>query len=181
MNELLLGRSVGARRLRGMTLHCLGLLLLAGCAPRSKSLSEAFPTGRYASPWLLQGEVWSGAPDEAATGLGNEAETIRALGPERVWLAVYEHENRSRLALTVRAYAFASEGASQSAYDRLHAPDAKPFAAGTIGCWTNDGLLIRWGRLVIEIFGNRPQDQAGPEQAVYLWAFFERALPENPQ
>ncbi len=174
-----------ALRLALLCLLTANLALLAGCSARTKTVTDTFPKGRAASPWVLRGEVWSGSAEDAAQGLGNEAESIKSLGPDHVWLAVYDHENRGKRTMTVRAYSFESDDASQRAYDRLRPSSAKSFTGGSASCWTNDGLLIRWGRMLFDLFGSNPQDQAGPEQAVYLWAFVERAmprgLPENPR
>jgi hypothetical protein len=172
----------------------LGLLVCAGCATRDTAVSAAFPVGSVAAPWVLQGETWSGTFDEAAPALGSDAETWRKLTPTRVWLAVYAHESqpgRDTPAGTepgryvkVRCFAFATVENACAAY-RVAAPVlGSVFQAGEEGCWTDIGVLYRWGRLVFDIFGDRAT-WASQVQASYLSAVINRQMPPgapaNPQ
>jgi hypothetical protein len=74
---------------------------------------------------------------------------------------------------------------ARRAYEHFKPPLAPSFGGGDEACWTSDGLLLVWGRLVLDIFGGDAQRGAVPEQAVYLLAFLERnmppGLPENPR
>ncbi len=140
---------------RGAAVAAGGLLLAcAGCAAQRRSVAEAFPPGSAASPWLLQGTVWSGTFDEAAPGLGPDADAWQVHRPTRVWLAVYRHEDEPARTVTVRGFSFASADAARAAYDALRPPDAKVYEAGDAGCWTEVGVLFQWGRLVFDVFGH---------------------------
>ena len=57
--------------------------------------------------------------------------------------------------------------------------DADLLEAGDEACWTADGILVRWGRLVFDIFGRGPSSIASPKQAAYLLAFFEKQMPAD--
>ncbi len=163
----------------------LGLVTLGGCGGKRATLADAFPTGSYASPWLLQGALWDGSFEQAADALGDEAESWGAFDSEHVWLAVYRHDTRAEHRLTVRAFAFSSREQARRAFDHFRPADADELEAGDAGCWTEDGVLVLWGRLVFDIFGNDPSAFASPEQAVYLLAFVEKkmpaGLPDAPQ
>ncbi len=50
-------------------------LVLAGCAAMPRTVVEAFPPARVATPWVLQDEVWVGSFEEAAPALGEDAGT----------------------------------------------------------------------------------------------------------
>ncbi|MEP0848260.1 MAG: hypothetical protein HRF50_15730 [Phycisphaerae bacterium] len=109
--------------------------------------------------------------------MGDEAQTWRELAPQRAWLANYTHDQRPGQRLTARMFSFATTDAARTAYEHVRPRAAAELRAGDAGCWTDDGVLVLWGRLVIEIFGNAPQGVARPEQAVYLLAFLEKAMP----
>jgi hypothetical protein len=163
----------------------LGVVLLAGCQTERVTITDTFPVGSYASPWVLQGDVWSGSFDHAAAGLGDEANEWAAFEPEQVWLAVYRHDTRTHHKLTARVFAFASPDDARRAFEHFRPADAELLKAGDEGCWTSDGVLVCWGRLVFDIFGNDPASFASPEQALYLLAFIEKKmpphLPDTPQ
>ncbi len=150
---------------------------LGGCNARHVSVADTFPKSSYATPWVLRGEVWSGSLDQAADAVGEEAERWAAFEPERVWLAVYRHDTRAGHELAVRVWAFASREHARQAYEHFRPDDADLLEAGDEACWTADGVLVRWGRLVFDIFGRGPSTSASPEQAVYLLAFFEKRMP----
>jgi hypothetical protein len=150
---------------------------VAGCQARQVTITDTFPKGSYAAPWVLQGEVWSGLPTAAAASLGAEARAWQAFEPQHVWLAVYQHDTRVDHELAVRVWKFASPAQARRAYTHFRPPDADPLEAGDESCWTDDGILVCWGRLVLDIFGRGPTLLAGPEQAVYLLAFFEKQMP----
>jgi len=150
---------------------------LGGCSRKHVTVADTFPKGSHASPWVLEGEVWSGSLEQAASGLGNEAEQWAELDPERVWLAVYRHDTRTKHKLTVRGWAFSSVEQARRAYDRLHPDGADELEAGDDACWTDDGVLVLWGQMVFEIFGSGQPNRASPEQAVYLLAFIEKKTP----
>ncbi|MFQ5807617.1 MAG: hypothetical protein ACE5I3_14310, partial [Phycisphaerae bacterium] len=166
-------------------LAVLALVALGGCGGKRATIADTFPKGSYASPWVLQDEVWSGSFDQAAGALGEEAEQWRAFEPERVWLAVYRHDTHAEEKLTVRAFAFWSNEQARRAFEHFRPPDADELKAGSAGCWTPDGVLVLWGRVVFDLFGHEPSAFASPEQAVYLLAFIEkkmpRGLPDAPQ
>jgi hypothetical protein len=126
---------------------------------------------------VLQDAVWDGSFERAAAGLGEEAEQWRAFDPEHVWLAVYQHDTRPEHKLTVRAFAFSPAEQARRAFEHFRPPDADAFQVGDEGCWTEDGVLVLWGRMVFDIFGNDPSAFASPEQAVYLLAFIEKKMP----
>lgn len=162
----------------------LVVCMLAGCA-RQVTVVELFPVGGQASPWVLVGEVWSGPFDAAAAGLGADAERLRPFGVQRVWLAVYGHDTHSMRRLTARVFAFESAERAGEALRVLAPGEAQLFNAGDEGVWTDDGVAYRQGRLLFDIFGNRGDAIAVPEQSVYLSAYFEkqmtRELAENPK
>src|SRR5688572_9708842 len=92
-------------RLRRAVSLLVGIALVAavaGCADR-RAMIDAFPTGAAASPWLLDGAVWSGDFESAAAAIGDDAAAWRRLAPRRVWLAVYKHESRPTQRITIRA------------------------------------------------------------------------------
>jgi len=162
-----------------MTYVALATLVLAGCNARHVTIADTFPKGSYASPWVLQGEVWSGSLEQAADAIGDEAAQWATFGPERVWLAVYQHDTRVAHKLIVRAWAFASAAQARRAFEHFQPKDAKSLQAGNGGCWTDDGILVLWGRMVFDIFGSGPSTLTSPGQAVYLLAFFEKQMPPN--
>lgn len=152
---------------------------LAGCNQDRASVADTFPKGSYASPWVLQGSIWSGSLEQAAGGLGEEAEQWARFAPDRVWLAIYRHHARPDHKLTVRAWAFASTDQARRAFEHFRPASPDQLKAGDEGCWTSDGILVRWGRLVFDIFGGGPTAIARPEQAVYLLAFIEKRMPAD--
>jgi hypothetical protein len=162
----------------------LGLLVCAGCATHTTAVVEAFPVGSVALPWVLQGEIWSGTFDEAAPALGGDAETWRKLGPTRVWLAVYGHESQPGRCVKVRCFAFATVENARAAYKVAAPVLGSAFQAGEEGCWTDIGVLYRWGRLVFDIFGDQAT-WASQVQASYVSAVINRQMPSgapaNPQ
>ena len=164
---------------------CLVIACLAGCQQRRVTIAEAFPLGSFASPWELDGRVWSGTPAEAAEAVGADYAAWSACDPERIWLAVYRHDTRKNDTLTVRAWSFPSVEQASRAYDKFRPMEASKLAAGDAACWTKDGILVLWGRVVFDIFGRGPTGGSNPEQAVYLLACLEkkmpRDLPSNPQ
>ena len=163
----------------------LGAVVLGGCSRKSVTVADTFPKGSYASPWVLQGEVWSWSLEQAAGGLGEEAGQWAELEPERVWLAVYQHDTRTDHRLTVRGWALSSADQARRAFERFLPADAEALKAGDEACWREDGILVLWGRMVFDIFGSGPSHFASPEQAVRLLAFIEKRmpaeLPDNPR
>lgn len=155
---------------------CVLLAFAAGCS-QQRTVVEAFPTGQAGSPWLLDGAVWSGTFDQAAAGMSAEAEVWRKFSPKHAWLAIYRHESRPSQKLTVRMLKFADENAAHAAYDGIAPLPRRKFEAGDEGCWTEDGVLFRWGLLTIEVFSSNSAGQAVAEQAVYLVGFLEKKMP----
>lgn len=157
---------------------------LTGCAERRASLAEIFPPGGAAAPWRREAEVWSGDFSAAAASLGADAAAWQRLGPTRVWLAVYQHETSSAQRLIVRVFAFESSPAAAAAHAALAPPLAKAIEAGDRACWLDDGVLIQWGRIVIEVIG-AAAGPAAAEQALYLFALMEKRitpdLAESPR
>ncbi len=162
-----------------VTCVALGVLTLAGCTARHITIADTFPKGSYASPWVLQGKVWSGSLEQAADGIGDEATQWGTFEPERVWLAVYQHDTRVAHKLIVRAWAFASAAQARRAFEHFCPDDTRSLQAGDEGCWTDDGILVLWGRMVFDIFGSGPSTLTSPGQAVYLLAFFEKQMPPD--
>ena len=159
----------------------LSLLIFVGCSQKRVDLVEVLPKGLRATPWVLSGEIWSGTPEQALAGLGREVEVWDAFDPQQVWLAVYQHETHSDHELITRIWSFPSAAQARRAYQHFRPTDATSFEVrrGGEGCWTPDGLLVVWGRLVIDIFGRGPGDRASPEQAMYLLAFIEKDMPAD--
>ncbi len=157
----------------------VGVLLLmagGGCAQQRASVIEAFPPASLASPWALQGEVWAGTFEEAGAALGDEAEEWREFSPTHVWLAIYRHENEPERCLTVRCFACAASTDARRAFDFFKPAGAAPLEAGDAGCWTEIGVLFRWGRLVIEVFGHSAT-WSSQVQSSYLAAFITKRMP----
>jgi hypothetical protein len=154
---------------------CGLVLACAGCAT-TQTVADAFPPARVATPWILQGEVWTGTFDEAATALGGDAEGWRQYEPQRAWLAKYAHEDKPERTITVRAFAFATPASAERAYLRFAPVTAKPFAVADGGCWTEVGVLFHWKRLVFDIFGTR-QSWDNEVQAAMLAGCITRRMP----
>lgn len=159
-------------------------VLLTSCASRQRTLVEAFPPGSVAAPWTLDGAVWSGTLAEAAPGLGPDADTWEVFHPTRVWLAKYRHEDKPDRLLTVRCFAVASADDAREAVARFRPAGAKPVSFGDEGYWTELGVLFRWGRLVIEVFG--PEASWGSEVqssllAAYLTKRMPPGIPDDPR
>ena len=159
------------------------VLLCTGCTARHATVADALPVGRIARPWTLDGAVWHGSFDAAAPALGDEAQPWRARQPAEVWLANYTHADTPAARLTVRVFAFETVERARTAFQSCRTPDAPPFEAGDEGCWTPDGVLFRWGRLVFDLFAHQPD--APPEQTVLLVGLIEQrmppGLPETPR
>lgn len=153
--------------------------LLGGCNGKRITVADTFPIGSVASPWELRDVVWSGTFEQAASGLGEEARPWSAFEPQHVWLAVYQHDTHADHQLTVRAFAFSSSKQAQRAFEHFRSAGANGLEAGDQGCWTRDGVLVLWGRMVFDIFGSGPSTFASPEQAVYLLAFIEKRMPKD--
>jgi hypothetical protein len=155
---------------------CLLLLAVVGCADRRTAVIDAFPIGSQAEPWQLVGDVWTGVFDEAAGALGHDAERWRQLAPTRVWLAVYTHALHPARVVKVRCFAFEHDEAAHAAYYAFAPVLAPNYTAGDEGCWTEIGVLFRWGRLVLDVFGDR-DTWACQTQASYVAAVLIRQMP----
>ena len=97
--------------------------------------------------------MWSGTFEEAASGLGDDADAWRPFQPTDAWLAIYCHKSIPGRCLTARVFAFATTTDAQQAYAHFQPEGAQAFDAGDEGCWTELGVLFAWGRLVAEVFG----------------------------
>ncbi len=150
--------------------------LTAGCAIQPARLADAFPRAAAADPWRLDGDVWVGPFSAAAYTLGDDAGAWGGLDPLRVWLAIYRHAEHAEARLVVRVFEFESPAGAERAYARFVPAVERPFQAGDEGCWLDDGVLFRRGRLVFEYFGTGDRDRATPEQAVLLVGLMERKL-----
>jgi hypothetical protein len=170
-----------------MSWRGVGLPLLAvvsGCVGPARSVTEAFPAGSLAAPWVLQSGVWSGSFEEAAAALGDDVAVWREYSPARAWLAVYCHEDALERCLKVRCFALASQEDARQAFEAVRPLGAQPFKYGDIGCWTEIGVLFQWGRLVIEVFG--PDASWGSQvQSAMLATHIAKRMPpgllENPR
>jgi len=166
----------GVAHSAGAAALVVALVGCTGCAARPRTVVEAFPPGSVAAPWTLDGAVWSGTLPEAAPGLGPDAAAWEVFRPARVWLAKYRHEERTDRVLTVRCFAVASPDDAREAVARFRPPGATPVALGDEGYWTAAGVLFRWGRLVIEVFG--PEASWSNEvQASLLAAYLIKRMP----
>lgn len=166
----------------------LGLPLLgiaAGCKTRSLTMMDTFPRASTAAPWRAEGPPWSGAFADAENSLGADAEGWRTPPPSRIWLAAYTHQGEPERRLIVRCFAFDSPEAAELALEKHRPAGAKTFKAGDDGCWTRDGVLFRWGRLVYDVFGITNQRRIVPEQVISMVGLIEHmmppGLPDNPQ
>jgi hypothetical protein len=160
------------------------LLLCVGCAQTRRPVTAAFPPAVVAWPWILQEEVWSGSFDEAAPGLGEDAEKWREHHPTRVWLAIYRHERDPQRRLTVRCFAFESSGSARAAFESFRPIDAKAFDAGDAGCWSGVGVMFRWGRLVLEVFGPDASWSSETQSSLLATFLIKRmpaGAPEDPR
>ena len=173
------------KRLAIHSLFAAFLLVSAGCASKNVTISDTFPTGGYASPWILDSPVWCGEPDEASFAVGDEYPEWKAFNPKRLWLAVYRHDSRRDNTITVRAWSFPNSEQARRAYEKFRPENASALKAGDEACWTKDGILVLWGRMIFDIFDTNASGASSPEQAVYLLAFFEKKMPHdlpyNPQ
>jgi len=160
------------------------LLMVCGCAAPGRSITEAFPPGSVAAPWVLQNDVWAGRLEAAAPALGDDAALWREHAPERVWLAVYSHEDAPERCLKVRCFVLPSREVARQAFEALRPAGAQPFKYGDVGCWTDIGVLFQWGRLVVEIFG-RDASWASQVQSAMLATFIAKRMPpglsDNPR
>ena len=165
-------------------LRLMPLLVVAVCAHQPLSVTSAFPEASVASPWILEGEVWSGPFADAVSALGPDADEWRPFAPQHVWLAVYRHETNDDRKLTLRAFSFETRQAAAEAYQRFRPRDAHAFRAGDEGCWTEIGVLFVWGRLVFDIFGGQASLQNELEAArltVFIQKRMPPGLPDAPQ
>ena len=151
-------------------------LALVGCAPQNRTLIEAFPPARVATPWVLEGQVWAGSFDDAAPGLGEDADAWGEFRPTRVWLARYTHEDRPQRVLTVRCLAFETPQQARRAYEKFAPLLARAFDGGDEGCWTGVGVLVRYGALVIEVFGPK-QTFDNEVQSSLIASYMIRRMP----
>jgi hypothetical protein len=160
------------------------LALVVGCAAPARCVVEVFPPGSTAAPWLLQNEVWTGHLSDAAPALGDDAAFWHDYAPEQVWLAVYCHEDVAERCLKVRCFALPSRAIARRAFEALRPLNARPFKYGDAGCWTEIGVLFRWGRLVAEVLGG-DASWSSQVQAALLATFIAKrmppGLPENPR
>lgn len=162
----------------------LSAACLLGCS-RNRTVIDAFPMADQASPWNLEGMVWGGPFEAAKDSIGEEAARWEAYLPRGAWLARYKHARRPTQTLTVRALSFDSAEDAQKAYAAFAPLDAKPFHAGDRGCWTSDGVLFQWKRLVFDLFTRDAEAAIDPMQTVLMTAYLEKrmpgGLPENPR
>jgi hypothetical protein len=160
------------------------LIAVAGCTSPVRSVVEVFPPGSMAAPWVLQNAVWTGRLDEAAAGLGNDTAFWREREPGQIWLAVYAHEDVPAQSLKVRCFALPTRDAARSAFEALRPAGARAFRCGDAGCWTDIGVLVQWGRLVLEVFGD-DASWGSQMQAALLATFIAKrmpaGLPESPR
>ncbi len=167
-----------------MRLGFVLLVLVAGCASAARSVVDVFPPGSTAAPWVLQNEVWVGRLEEAAPALGDDAAFWSEQAPQQVWLAVYCHEELPGRCVKVRCFGLSSREAARRAFEALQPPQARVFKYGDAGCWTDIGVLFRWGRLVVEIFGG-DASWTSQMQAALLATFIAKrmpaGLPEDPR
>lgn len=161
------------------------LLVLCGGCTQSAAVVDAFPPAGAAAPWVLKGAVWQGSFAEAAPALGDEAQTWAAHRPQQVWLAKYEHQRHPGYVLTARALAFAQPQDARDAFKALRTPEAKSFGGPwEAGCWTDIGVMFCWGRLVFDIFGERPLWSNELQSAMLANMIAKRmpaGAPEDPQ
>jgi hypothetical protein len=162
-------------------LSLMMLLWCAGCT-QSSLVVDAFPPAASASPWVLVEEVWQGSFKEAAPALGDDAATWATHDPQWVWLARYEHERHPGYVLTARALAFPLADDARAAFDAFRAPEAKDFAGPwDAGCWTDIGVMFRWGRLVFDIFGERAAWSNELQSAMLANGIAKRMPPGAPE
>lgn len=153
------------------------LAFATGCAQRRPRLARVFPHNSAAWPWLLRQSIWEGSIDQAASALGHDAELWQKLKPDRVWLAVYDHATRDDTQLAVRVFRFPTADEARAAYDAVRPPDAEAFDIGDAGCWTSDGLLFVWGRLVFDVLIRSQSGEVDPEQTIAVVSFLEHRMP----
>lgn len=148
------------RRSRTMCCPAPGMILLVlalaggGCRAGAPRIADAFPPARAASPWVQQGEVWSGAFEAARVSLGADASRWARHAPRHVWIGSYVHEDHADRRQTVRCFEFDSESAALLAYRDACPAGARPLDLADEGCWSPTGVAFRAGRLVAEVFGD---------------------------
>lgn len=167
--------SIASRR--WLTLTTAGLL--AGCAQQEVTIADTFPPAAAARPWSLSQAPWSGAFEQAAAALGDDAQRWRTWQPQRVWLAVYVDPARPDARLTVRVFSFADAQTAGLAWAALRPAGCEPFRAGDAGCWTDDGVIFRWGRLVYEVFVASATERLAPEQTATVVGWIEKRTPAD--
>lgn len=170
---------------RLMLLALLVCSLPIGCASKSPRLDRALPVGHQASPWVLDGIIWSGRIEDAAESLGEEAAAWSDPMPQRIWLAVYRHDTKPEVRLVLRALSYDSRETAARVYDVHRPARAEDFRAGEAGHWTDAGVMFRAGRVVFEVFAAGPAELVAPEQAAYLATIVTRGLSpqvvDNPE
>ncbi|MEW6250396.1 MAG: hypothetical protein AB1716_07100 [Planctomycetota bacterium] len=116
--------------------------------------------------------------------MGEDAAVWARFAPQRAWFAVYADERDSQRIMRVRAFAFASRAAAETAYEALRPLAEHPFEAGDAAVWTECGVMFRWGKLVFDIFG-ADASWGSQTQATLLATLITRrmpaGLPEEPQ
>ncbi len=158
-------------------LLAVALAFATGCAQRRPRLVRVFPHNSAAWPWLLRQNIWEGSIDQAASALGRDAEIWQKLQPDHVWLAVYDHATRDDTQLVVRVFRFPTADDARAAYDAVRPPHAEAFDIGDAGCWTSDGVLFVWGRLVFDVLIRSERGEVDPEQTIAVVSFLEHRMP----
>jgi hypothetical protein len=158
------------------------LALAIGCAAERRPIADAFPPDRAADPWQRVGEVWQGSFEQAAAALGDDVAALAPHAPDRAWLARYDHVSRPDRYLTVRCFSFATPAAAQAAYQALAPASPEPFARGDVddGCWTEFGVLLRWGQLVIDVFGPGASWDSQVQSSLLAAYLLKRMPPDAP-
>lgn len=169
----------------------LGLVLFAvavgvcGCQSAPRTLRDAFPRAGVAAPWRASSDPWCGSLAEAANALGSDADSWRSPPPRQVWLATYTFEQDLERRLIVRTFVYEHPEGAVLAFEKHRPPSSRQFKAGDDGCWTPDGVLFRWGRLVFDVFGVTGNHRVVPEQVIVLVGRLEHQMPpdvpENPR
>jgi hypothetical protein len=159
-------------------------LVCAGCTSARTTVADTFPV-LQAAPWQLREPVWQGDLEQAREALGEDAAALDDLAPQRVWLAVYDHPRRLGHSVTVRACAFESVENAHTAFLVQRPILADALSAGDEACWTDDGILVRWGRLLFDLFAAAPDGGSAPERTMFIFSVIERnmtdALASDPR